>query len=108
MDPASFLLERAQMPATEANLAAADLALGRALLRVGQDYLARVSDEWDVDLFYEVYANPPTAGGWAHTIMSGLESRPDIPAEDRTEILNEALSRALGRLDGQVEDTPSH
>lgn len=98
MNPVSSLLEMAHLPATEANLAAADLALGRALLRAGQDYLARVSDEWDVDLFYEVYGHPPASGGWAHAIMSGLESRPDIPVEDRTAILKDALTSALSRL----------
>lgn len=107
MNPALSLLELAQLPVTDATLADADLALGRALLSVGQDYLARVSDHWDVELFYEVYNKPPASGGWAETIMVGLEKRPDIPDEDRATILNDALVRASTRLNQESGGAPS-
>ncbi|WP_143542980.1 hypothetical protein [Rhodococcus sp. NCIMB 12038] len=105
MDPVQSLLTLAELPATDAHLAAADRELGRALLWVGQDYLARVSDEWDVELFFEVYNKPPSTGGWAQAIITGLEKRPDISADDRSEIVQSAQNRALPRLkDGA--DTP--
>lgn len=98
MSLAVSLLESAQLPVSDAAVADADRALGAALLGVGQDYLARVSDHWDVDLFFEVYNEPPTTGGWAEAIMAGFERRPDIPAEDSAAMLDDARKRALRRL----------
>ncbi len=98
MDPVLTLLEMAGLPATDANRASGDLALGRALVWAGQEYLARVSDEWDIELFFEVYGQPRADGAWAQAIMAGFDKRPDISAQDREGILRAAQDRAKTRF----------
>jgi len=42
----------AGLPADDASIRRADHAMTTGLLAVGPPYLARVSDEWDVELFF--------------------------------------------------------
>jgi hypothetical protein len=77
----------------------ADEALGNALVGVVQKYLARVSDHWDVDLFFETYGRPPRDGSpWSQAIIDGLIFRKDISDADRQEIIDDSRSRAVNAL----------
>lgn len=77
----------------------ADGALGAALVWFGQEYIAGVSDDWDVELFFDVYGTPPSPiRGWSQRILDGLAFRAEFPAEDRARILDRAQSRAVERL----------
>jgi hypothetical protein len=93
------VLDYAGLSVDEDSRAVADEALGRALVWFGQEYIADVSDHWDVDLFFDVYGTPPSpVRGWSQKILDGLASRKDFPADDRARILDRARTRATTRL----------
>lgn len=93
------VLDELGTPKTMRSLRQADLALGAALVWYVQEYLTRVSDSWDVDLFFESYGAVPTSGAqWSKAIIGGLNFRTDIPDSDRHELVEKAKSKAVERL----------
>lgn len=86
----------AALPTNEVSLRQADLALGAALVWYVQEYLATVSDGWDVDLFFESYGRVPTSGwGWSDSIIDGLVFRPDISESDRVRLVDQSVAKAV-------------
>jgi len=51
-DSSAAVRDLAGLPADDASIRRADHAMTTGLLAVGPPYLARVSDEWDVELFF--------------------------------------------------------
>ncbi|WFE56937.1 hypothetical protein [Micromonospora sp. WMMD712] len=73
-------------------------ALAEALLSVVQDYLARTSEEYDVELFFEVNGRrPDDITSWPVNILAGLRHR-RTPAADRHAICESAVQIAARRL----------
>lgn len=92
----------AGMPDGDDSLQRADTALGNALVGKVQEYLATRKDEWDVELFFEVYGRPPREGGeWAQAIVNGLRSREDIPEGDCRELVEASSKQAIESLRAQ-------
>jgi hypothetical protein len=70
-------------------------ALGNALVAVVQEYLERVSNEHDVELFCEVNgAQPEDVASWPVNILAGLRLR-RTPPDDRHSICQSAVETAV-------------
>lgn len=99
MSEAAAVRVAAGLPDDAASSERADVALGNALVGLVQSYLARVSDHWDVELFFETYGRPPRDGApWAQAIIDGLISRKDISESDRNTLIEESRRKAVERL----------
>src|ERR1700693_2630786 len=102
MDESEAVRVAAGLSDDDASARRADAALGEALVWVVQGYLARVSSEHDVDLFFETYGRPPRdESSWSKAIIAGLNFRKDIPDDDRQAVLEESRQRADNRLAGR-------
>lgn len=98
MSDADAVRAEAGLPDDDSGAWRADEALGNALVGLVQDHLARVSDHWDVDLFFETYGRPPRDGGsWSQAIINGLAAR-GLPEQDRRSLIEESKCRAVRRL----------
>ena len=76
----------------------AALALANALLAVVQEFLERTSDEYDVELFFEVNGRQPDdVASWPVNILAGLRLR-RTPADDWHAICERAVQVAVRRL----------
>src|ERR1700722_20054895 len=99
MSEADAVKVAAGMPDDDSSTRRADEALGNALVGLVQTYLARVSDHWDVDLFFETYGRPPRDGSsWSQAIIDGLISRDDISESDRRSLIEDSKRKAVERL----------
>lgn len=89
----------AGLPDDEQSLQRADTALGEVLVHAAQRYLSRVSDEWDIELFFETYGRPPRDGSsWSDAILTGLRSRADFAETDKQSLIDDAVAQAVGIL----------
>lgn len=99
MSEAEAVRTAAGLPDDAQSSARADAALGDALVSIVQTYLARVSDEWDVDLFFETYGRPPRDGSsWSKAIIDGINSRTDLPKADRQTLIDDSRQKAVELL----------
>jgi hypothetical protein len=99
LNEAQAVRRAAGLPDDQVSLNRADGALGEVLVIAVQRYLTQVSNEWDVELFFETYGRPPRDGSsWSTAIIDGLNSRTDFRDSDRKELVQEAIDGAVSLL----------
>ena len=101
MNEAQAVRRAAGLPDDQVSLDRADSALGEVLVIAVQRYLTQVSNEWDVELFFETYGRPPRDGSrWSTAIIDGLKFRSDFPDSDKQELVQESIDAAVRLLNG--------
>lgn len=99
MNEAEAVRRAAGLPDDQVSLNRADGALGEVLVIAVQRYLTQVSNEWDVELFFETYGRPPRDGSsWSTAIIDGLNSRTDFPDSGKQELIQESIDGAVRLL----------
>lgn len=99
MSEAEAVRKAAGMADNDDSRGRADAALGEVLNIAVQKYLARVSNEWDVELFFETYGRPPRDGSsWSQAIIDGLNFRKDFPDADKQALIAESVQAAVKLL----------
>ncbi|MEH6807073.1 MAG: hypothetical protein V7697_28940 [Rhodococcus erythropolis] len=98
MSVADAVREAAGLPDTDQSALLADTALAEALVGAVQLYLGRVSEECDVELFFECFGRPTTGQHWSSSIIDALIKRADIPRADRQQLVDECARTATATL----------